>query len=521
MGFINPIDSILKSTVMKKTIHINVSGQLFHVDEDAFEKLSGYLKSLELSLQQQEGGQEIYSDLEARVAELFQEKLSSKSQIVSIEMVDAVIEQIGTPEEMLGASTEEAQEAPQESTHVISRRLFRDGEDKMIGGVAAGIAAYFQIDPTVVRVLAAILILSGVGFGFYLLLWIVIPEAKTPAERLKMKGEPVNLKNLQDQASQELNEIKSRVHGWMKKEPQNAFERIVAFLVQIFQFILKTLSKVVRWILISFLIFFLFTLTIVLIGLFFTGIQVGSVHLIPSEIAGILGNSLPEGFDAFSFWAIGFLLVLAPIYWVISISIRMIFNLPKTNPVLKKLNTTIGILSAIGWVLAFVLGVQLAMEFRTTDTVAQSVSLPKVNQYTIVNESFQSLKSGFEIEDEEDGIDWFISNKRWYQNQVEVDVNDSPDSTAFVKVIRISKGKDSEKAHELASEIQYSIRVDSTGKITLPSHFSFPFSQPFRAQHVRIRIFLPKSTEIIQQIDDQCTFPTIDRREVANIKHLY
>ena len=68
---------------MKKTIHINVSGQLFHVDEDAFEKLSAYLKSLELSLQQQDGGQEIYSDLEARVSELFHEKLSTKSQIVS------------------------------------------------------------------------------------------------------------------------------------------------------------------------------------------------------------------------------------------------------------------------------------------------------------------------------------------------------------------------------------------------------------------------------------------------------
>jgi phage shock protein PspC (stress-responsive transcriptional regulator) len=519
MGFFNPIHSIFKSTVMKKTIHINVSGQLFHVDEDAFEKLSAYLKSLELSLQQQDGGQEIYSDLEARVAELFHEKLSTKSQIVSIEMVQAVIDQIGTPEEMLGASTGESQQEHQESTHVTSRRLYRDGEDKMIGGVAAGIAAYFNIDPTVVRVLAAILILSGVGFGIYLLLWIVIPEAKTPAERLKMKGEPVNLKNLQDQASQEFNEIKSRVNGWMKKEPQNAFERIVAFLGQILQFILKILSKIIRWVLISMLIFFLFTLTIILIGLFFTGIQVGSIHLIPSEIAGILGNSLPEGFDAFSFWAIGFLLVLAPIYWVISISIRMIFNLPKTNPVLKKLNTTVGILSAIGWVLAFVLGVQMAMEFRTTDTVAQSVNLPKANQYTIINESFQIPKTGLLLLEE--NIPWIITNDRWYQNQVEVDVNDSPDSTAFVKVIRISKGKDLEKAHQLASEIQYSIRVDSTGKITLPSHYSFPFSQPYRAQHVRIRIFLPKSSEIIQQIDDQCTFPTIDRREVANIKHLY
>ena len=278
---------------MKKTININVSGQLFHVDDDAFDQLSRYLKSLEALLQQQEGGQEIYQDIEARIAELFQEKLSSKSQIVTLEMVQDVIAQIGTPEELMGDEKETAEHVHEE-TFTTSRRLYRDGDDKMIGGVAAGIAAYFQIDPTVVRVLAAILIFSGVGFGFYLLLWIVIPEAKTPAERLKMKGEPVNLKNLQDQTSKEFNDIKARMENWMNREPKNAFERIMAFFTQILQFVWKVFSKVVRWVLLSFLIFFLLTLSILLLGIFFTGIQVGTVHLLPSEISEILSHFLPE-----------------------------------------------------------------------------------------------------------------------------------------------------------------------------------------------------------------------------------
>jgi phage shock protein PspC (stress-responsive transcriptional regulator) len=198
----------------------------------------------------------------------------------------------------------------------------------MIGGVAAGIAAYFQLDPTVVRVLAAVLILSGVGFGFYLLLWIVIPEAKTPSEKLQMKGEPVNLKNLQDQANQEFKDLNARMKGWINKEPKNAFERTISFFAQILKFILKTLSKVIQWVLISVLIFIIITLSIVIIGIFFTGIQIGSHHFLPSEISVFLSHFLPEGFDAFSFWAIGFLLILAPIYWVISIIVRLTFQIP-------------------------------------------------------------------------------------------------------------------------------------------------------------------------------------------------
>lgn len=504
---------------MKKTVNINVSGQLFHVDEDAYEVLSRYLKSLEHSLDQQEGGREIYLDLEARIAELFHEKRGSGSQIVSLILVEEVIQQIGTPEEMLGDSHQPSFQQEGETSKVISRRLFRDGEEKMIGGVAAGIAAYFQIDPTVVRVLAAILIFSGIGFGFYLLLWIVIPEAKTPAERLRMKGESVNLKNLQDQAKQEIRNMESKMNGWLKKEPQNIFERFLAFLHQIFRFFLKIISKIVRWILLAIFICFLVTLVFFLIGIFFTGIQIGSNHFLPSEISSFLSHFLPEGFDAFSFWAIGFLLVLAPIYGVVSISIRLIFQLPKNNPILKKVNASVGILTAIGWILAFVLGVQLAMEFRTHDLVTQKIALPNSLKYTLVNEQIALPKS--EISLLEEGVSWFMDQRNWYQNQVEIEVNDSPDSTAFAQVVKYSRGKDREKAHQSAESIRYTLKVDSAGTIILPRHFSFPNSQAYRGQKIDIQIFLPKNSEIHQKIDDRCTFPTIDRRENSNITHLY
>lgn len=504
---------------MKKTININVSGQLFHVDDDAFDLLSQYLTSLEKSLMNQEGGKEIYQDLEARIAEIFREILSDRDQIVTLSLVQSVITQIGTPEEFLGNEMEGTPNQTEENITNVSRRLFRDGENKMIGGVAAGIAAYFQLDPTVIRVLAAVLILSGVGFGFYLLLWIVIPEAKTPTEKLQMKGEPVNLKNLQDQANQEFKDLNARMSGWINKEPKNAIERIISFLTQILKFILTTLSKVIRWILISVLIFFIVTLSIVIIGIFFTGIQIGSHHFLPSEISVFLGHFLPEGFDVFSFWAIGFLLILAPVYWVISIIVRMAFQIPKSNLVLKKVNTGVGILTAIGWILAFVLGVQLAMEFRTQDRVIQTLPLPQCNQYTLVNTEVQLPNANLTLE--EDGVSWFIANRTWYQNQIEVEINDSPDSTAFAKVIKISRGKDRENAYQSANSIAYSLAIDSTGKINLPSHFTFSTENAFRGQEVRIRIFLPKNKEIIQKIDDQCTFPTVDRRENANITHRY
>jgi len=503
---------------MKKTFNINLNGQLFHVDDDAFDQLSKYLKSLEQLLKQEEGGPEILQDIEARIAELFQERSSSKSQIVTLIMVQDVIAQIGTPEELMG-DEKEKQAPDQEESFTISRRLFRDGEEKMIGGVAAGIAAYFQIDPTIVRILVAILILSGVGFGFYLLLWIVIPEAKSPSEKLQMKGEPVNLKNLKDQANQEFKDFNSRMNSWIKKEPQNAFEKMIGFLSQILQFTLKTSLKIFKWIALSILIFFLVTFTILFIGLFVTGITIGSNHFLPSEISQFLIQFLPQGFDNFSFWSICLLIILAPVYWILSLSLRIIFDLPKNNPILKKINTSVGILTAIGWILAFVLGVQLAMEFRTKDVVTQTISLPNIQKYTLVNEKTELPNSDLAIM--EDGVSWFMANQKWYQNQIEVEVNDSPDSTAFAKIVKISRGKDRAKAHHSAQVIQYPLAIDSSGKIILPSHFNFPTTQAFRGQEVRIKIFLPQNKEMIQKIDDQCAFPTVDRREFPNIQHLY
>ena len=189
---------------MKKTLTANISGTVFHIEEDAYEKLHRYLDSIRIQFTGSGGSEEIMADIEARIAELLQERLAGMRQVVSIGDVDHVIAIMGQPEDYLGAdATEETAALPPGSGGSWTqagtsrrKRLFRDTEDRWVGGVLGGIGAYFSIDPLILRVIYIILLFLGVGWLIYIILWIVVPPAVTAAEKLEMRGEPVNVENL-------------------------------------------------------------------------------------------------------------------------------------------------------------------------------------------------------------------------------------------------------------------------------------------------------------------------------------
>lgn len=226
------------------------------MDEVAYEAFKVYLQLIKDALLDQEGGAEIVADIEARIAELFTEKLTARgTEVVTQEDVDSVIETLGHPEDF---AQEEEYEQPQErkttSREKAPRRLFRNAEEQIVGGVASGIAAYFNIDPIWIR-LAFVLttIFGGVGFPAYLILWIAIPEAKTTAQKLQMRGEPINLNNIEKSVKEELNGVKERLGKFRSREGNgssisNAASRFFNFLLNIveafFAFLIKVLSYV-------------------------------------------------------------------------------------------------------------------------------------------------------------------------------------------------------------------------------------------------------------------------------------
>lgn len=182
---------------MKKTLTINLNGIVFNIDDDAYETLSAYLNELEKHFADDER-EEIIKDIEDRIAELFTERMHGRN-VVDASDVASVIETMGQPNQFDDEAAEpNADVAASKSSQRKFRKFYRDGDDRLIGGVAAGLAAYIGWDTTLVRILLLLLLLFSAGWTllFYILLWIIVPEAKTTAQRLEMQGIEPNLENI-------------------------------------------------------------------------------------------------------------------------------------------------------------------------------------------------------------------------------------------------------------------------------------------------------------------------------------
>ena len=236
---------------MKKNITVNIFGTLYHIDEDAYELLLKYNENMRRYYAGREGGDEISDDVEHRVAELMSELQSQGVLAITIEHVKDIIERIGDPREMdeseqgetTGANNEpngdpftastqsegrsEEPFTPQDNT----RKLFRDGEDKIVGGVISGLCHYMGInDPLLMRVLVALLIL--VTFPtvaiIYVIMWVLMPEAATPEDRLRMYGKPVSAKAINEELVRGVNNANQFVNNPQHRDTARGCLSIVA-----------------------------------------------------------------------------------------------------------------------------------------------------------------------------------------------------------------------------------------------------------------------------------------------------
>jgi phage shock protein PspC (stress-responsive transcriptional regulator) len=194
---------------MKITVSINLGGYSFNIDEDAYAELKMYLKNLELHFAGEESSSEILSDIETRMAELFRTKLTNYKQVISSEDVRQAISVLGTPEDI---SDNEGPSLRNKFSSPGYHRMYRDPDHRIIGGVCAGMGAYWDIDPLVVRIIfLALLLAGGIGAMVYIILYIVLPEAKTTAQKIEMKGEPVNIHNIKEAVKKEFDSVRKNM----------------------------------------------------------------------------------------------------------------------------------------------------------------------------------------------------------------------------------------------------------------------------------------------------------------------
>ena len=186
---------------MKKTLTINLNGIVFNIDEDAYQALKSYLNEIGAHFVSEEE-KEILKDIEARIAELFAEKLQGNKGVIEIADVESVISVLGHPNQFESEATESEEtnktEEPKKGKH---KRFYRDPENRILGGVAGGVAAYLDWDTTLVRILFVILVIIGFGWAIpiYLLVWLIAPEARTTAQRLEMQGKDVTVDAIKEQ----------------------------------------------------------------------------------------------------------------------------------------------------------------------------------------------------------------------------------------------------------------------------------------------------------------------------------
>lgn len=201
---------------MKKAIKVNISGAIFNLDEEAYAKLKAYLDELNSYYSDDPDGRDIVDDIENRIAELLQEYRNGYREVVILSDVEKAIEVLGYPFEEIN---QEVHFHHQKSF----KRVYRNPEDRIIGGVCGGLGAYFGIDSNWIRLAFALsIIFLGVGTLLYVVLWILIPLAKSSTDLLEMRGEPVNIRNIEKAIKNEFEKVKK---SWKSRNTHSHQEK--------------------------------------------------------------------------------------------------------------------------------------------------------------------------------------------------------------------------------------------------------------------------------------------------------
>ncbi len=215
---------------MKKTLNLSIGGALFSVEEDAFEKLDSYIGQIRTHFEGNPDRDEILADIEGRIAEKFSEK---NNPIITIADVNVVIEAMGTIDQFETENSESGESAK------ITKKLYRDHDTAIIAGVSSGLGYYFDVNPLIFRFLFLISIfLGGTGVIVYAILWILVPEAKTPSQKLSMRGSKVTISAMADILKEKINEMKS-------PRDKNLFAKILAIPLDILRALVHFIQKAI------------------------------------------------------------------------------------------------------------------------------------------------------------------------------------------------------------------------------------------------------------------------------------
>jgi len=504
---------------MKKTFTINISGSIFHIDDDAFEKLQKYLHMLNKHFGPAIEGQEILQDIEARIAELFLEKTSNKVEVITDSMVDEVIARMGKPEDFM-EQEEEAEKAQAETTSPedepkIRRRLYRDGDNRVLGGVCSGMGAYFNIDMVMMRVIFFLLffLIGPFNVLLYFILWIVVPKAKTTAQRLEMRGKEATISNIEKSIKEEVNEVGESYNKFANAKNEKGVSRIDSFG----EVVGSVLRVVLRVIVLIFGAALIIGGIASLIG-FIASMAIGNSFMHGGlwnfgsgsnvDMSALLNNFVSPGAYAISLIAISILAGI-PILLILFIGTKLLFRY-KTN------NRMIG-LGAFGlWLAALivitVIAVNQVSNFgkQTSQTVTQKVECNACK--TLYLETAEDLYES--LIDNEISLDRMkiaeVNGKDKILGHPRFTIEKSSTNEYLLLIKKQSRGSSTVDAQKNVEEIEYNFTLkDST--LRFDPYYMLKDKARWRNQEVYLTLKVPegksvylnqKMTDIISNIEN-------------------
>lgn len=364
---------------MKKAIRVNISGIVFNIDEDAFLILEKYLSTLKAKFGDGEDAKEILNDIEARIAEIFQEKITNSDMVVDKELIDHTISVLGQPEQYDDATEVDETISKDNTSSVKSKRLYRDSDDRYLAGISSGLGHYFNVNPMVFRVLfLASLFFAGTGFFIYLVLWIVIPEAKTTAQKLEMKGAPVTIDNIEKLIKDEVKEVGKSLNNLNESKGFQKFLNVLRTILLSTGKVLMVFGRILAVLIGAFLIIVPLSLLTALIGLLYFPLSLFSPAkwIDPSfSMSDFMQYIVPQD-DVFLMTFTVSLVIGLPLLMFIMWGLKLIFRFDFNS---KPLNITLSVAWSIGVIMMFFMMASIGRQYaeNVDDTRNYELNLSK------------------------------------------------------------------------------------------------------------------------------------------------
>lgn len=481
---------------MNKTININLAGLFFHIDEDAYQRLQRYLGAVRSSFSGTSGADEIMSDIESRIAELFLEKRANEQQVISITHVEEVINIMGQPEDY-EVDEDIFNESSSKSRPFYNPRknkqLFRDTQNGYIGGVSSGLGYFLGIDTVWVRVLwiLTVFLTAGWMIPIYILLWIFVPDAVTTNQRLTMMGKEVNITNIEDNFKAGFEPVADgQTDASHRIVGQKGKRGTVRFFNFLGRFIMGILTAIVK---IFGLVLFLVS-TITLVALIISTITASAIDIDGYSLLNFVDLSIPAEYSTFWLILSIVLTVGIPLFLLAVLGLKLLVD----N--LRTLGSKVYLSLAAVWIVAVIalsimvgrIAASQAIDATVQRTEKFSINPDKVFSLELTkssaNNRFSQNGRSFAFEFDEINGQKVV---RYYGTKVAV--GSTTDTVARVEILLKANGGSFEKAKKRAESIEFDYKLTDSSFVG-SDYFILPGNTGLGNNQIEIMIYLPEGT---------------------------